>query len=692
MITPVPFSAPAQSCLLKIAMCFSLVFLLQTNFSHAQIPTQPAKIAWGRYLDDPAAQPGFNWSKEDLGDKVYYFENNIYMVGRTKSDTNAFVNCTGASASGFGDAFVASYNPVCNSYNWISYFGGPGGTEYAYCAALDKIDGINYIYIAGEINCKKKSDRQTAGICFTTSGCPSIYQDKAADKWDGFIAKYNASTGTLIRWTYIGGMERDQILGITVDTVTHDVYFNGYTESPAFVNYTAWNITPYKSDLSGKGDMFFGCIDSCLSTLKYYSFYGGNSSDRGHEIDILYNNSDQYLVMSGTSQSSSGIVPATGQDYYDKTFGGTVDAFMLIWNVNNLSSNPNWSTYLGGSGADRGRGLSITSNNDIYWTGQTNSSPDNEKFVMTDDAYQTQRKGGIDCFLAKFHIESFNPVVNNLQLLTYFGGVNDDFAKSVHAFHTNDGSNGTDSVAIAGLTYCADLPIKDSTSIFLSKDINGNGKETKRDAFIAVLTKDPANPSSPQKLSSFAYLGGEGDETDIKQNDVLVQKSYNPGLDLGPNGSLFIIYSTKGTKTKKNGNITVEYSAFHCPDGGCSNASTFQPDAYFAQVYPFTQHFVADNCVDRSEDELNDLVNTDVVRFYPVPVSSISMLDIKVSEDATGELMIYDLYGRMIMNSNLSVQAGETKIPIDFSNYAAGVYLSRITLGSKLYEVKVIKE
>src|SRR6476646_8827359 len=117
MTFQVPSSAPAQSVLLRIATCFAVIFLLQTKFSEAQTATQPAQIAWGRYFDDPAGQPGFNWSKEDLGDKIYYFENNIYMVGRTKSDTNAFVNCSGTPASGTGDAFVASYNPACNTYN-----------------------------------------------------------------------------------------------------------------------------------------------------------------------------------------------------------------------------------------------------------------------------------------------------------------------------------------------------------------------------------------------------------------------------------------------------------------------------------------------------------------------------------------------------------------------------------------------
>ncbi len=688
--------------LLLIAIVLSILMLLQITFSHAQTTTQPAQIAWGSYFEDPS-HPEFKWSKEDMGEKIYYFENNIYMVGRTKSDTDAFVNCSGTAASGNGDAFVASYNPVCNKYNWVSYFGGPTATDYAYCAALDKVNGTSWIYIAGEVNAQKKQGLLTAQSC-VSSGCTSVFQTKAADKWDGFIAKYNANTGQLVRWTYFGGKARDQILGIAVDTITHNVYFTGYTESPSFLTYSNYNFTPYKSDVSGSGDMFIGCLDSCLNSLQYFTYYGGNNSDRGHEIEILYTSPNQffttqYLVLSGTTQSVSGIVPASSENYFDNTFGAgadgnSPDAFMLIWDVAHLSNDPDWSTYFGGSSADRGRGISISSNNDIYWTGQTQSDPDNDHFIPTADAYQSQRNGGIDCFVAKFHVSSMLPMIVNLDLFTYFGGEKNDYAKSIRAFHTNDESNGADSVAVTGLTYSADLPIKDSTSLFLSKDINGNGNELKRDAFIAVLTKNPDDEAAKQRLSSFTYLGGENDETDIKQNDVLVQKSYNPGLAVGPNGSLFIIYSTKGKKTKKNGNIPTEYNAFHCPDGGCNNSAIFQPDAYFAQVDPFTQHFIPDDCAGKSEASTmnSELNEQDAIRFYPVPFSSSTQLQIKVSEEKNGEVIIYDLFGRVIMEKNLSLHAGENNITFDFLNFAAGVYLSRIKLGSDYHEVKITKE
>ncbi|MBA3648151.1 MAG: T9SS type A sorting domain-containing protein [Chitinophagales bacterium] len=677
-----------------LGKCVSLTivyFSFYQSSVKAQAVSQPAQIAWGRYFDDTISDSDF--AKEDLGERIYYYLNDVFIVGRSKSDTLGFANCDGSYSGGSGDAFVASYNPSCQKYNWIRYFGSSASTEYAYCAALDRVGDQTWIYIAGEVNGTKKQVNIAGQAC--VGGCSSVFQTTNNDKWDGFIAKYNAVTGQLVRWTFFGGIGRDQILGIAVDTISHKVYFNGYTESPAWLNYSSYSFTPFKSDLSGVGDMFIGCLDSCLNTLQYFSYYGGNNSDRGHDIQIIYKNAARYLILSGTTESSTGIVPP-GSNYYDNTYGGgtdgkSPDAFMLIWNIKNLSNNPDWSTYFGGSAADRGRGTDITRNYDIYWTGQTQSSPDNSgTFSPTSNAYQPQKNLGIDCFLTKFHISSFNPVTVSLDFFTYFGGEKDDFAKSVRAFHSNNSADGRDSVAIAGLTYSADLPSKDSTAYFLSKSINGNNNENKRDAFIAVLTNDPANPTANQKLSSFMYLGGENDETDIKQNDVLVQKSYNPGLESGPNGSLFIIYSTKGIKTKKNGNIPIEYSAFHCPAGGCNSQNSIQPDAYFAQVYPFPQRFIPSQCLAGKME--NATSGNELINFYPVPFSNYTILNINLNEDKDADVVIYDILGNIVIHKNLSLYAGDNKINLDFSDYAKGVYLSRINLAGKIYENKIIKQ
>ncbi|MEO5673458.1 MAG: T9SS type A sorting domain-containing protein [Chitinophagales bacterium] len=668
------------------------------NLLLAQPVFQPAQIAWGRYLDDPL--PGFNWAHEDLGDRIYYHKQNIYVVGRTKSDTNYSAGCSGVNPSGTGDAFVASYNTICHTYNWIRYFGSATSLDYAYCAAIDPVGDSGWIYIAGEVNeTGPKSNLPLAYSC-TTTGCSSIFQTKPGDKKDAFIAKFNLKTGKLVRWTYLGGKGMDQILSLDVDTVTHNVYFAGYSESTAFITYSNYGFTPYKGEFTGLGKAIFGGFDSCLNTLKYFSYYGGNGNDRAHDLQILYANNTRYLVISGTTQSHSGIVPVNG-NYWDNTFGGgkrdqkNPDAFLLIWNVNTLSSAPDWSSYVGGSNIDRGRGIDITDNNDIYLVSQTLCTPDTNgsKFIPTTDAYMPLGSTRYNSWLAKFHIDSFNaPMGVHLSLLTFMGGGKDDFVKSVRAFHTNDSSDGRDTVVVAGLTYSNDFASADTNAYFLSGPINGNNKEKKRDAFIAVFTKDPLNPSAQQKQSSFTYLGGEKDETDIKADSTLVQKSYNPGIALGPNGSVFIVYSTLGIKSKINGNIPVEYSAYHCPNGTCDSGPKAQPDAYFAQVYPFPQNFIPPVCIPGQYSK-EGLLSSNDVSFYPVPFSGITTLSIASNREERAEIYIYDIYGKIILQEKVALHPGDNRISFDLSEQPSGMFISRIVRNDvKDNFVKITKE
>src|SRR5437773_9119680 len=103
---------------------------------------------------------------------------------------------------------------------------------------------------------------------------------------------------------------------------------------------------------------------------------------------------------------------------------------------------------------------------------QTLCTPDTgagAKFVPTADAYRQTKNSRYDCMLAKFHIDSFHaPLGVHLALLTYAGGNKGDYVKSVRAFHTNDASDGRDSVVIAGLTYSNDFAAEDTSAYFLS--------------------------------------------------------------------------------------------------------------------------------------------------------------------------------------------------------------------------------
>ena len=82
----------------------------------------------------------------------------------------------------------------------------------------------------------------------------------------------------------------------------------------------------------------------------------------------------------------------------DSTYnGGTYDA--VVAKISATGQSLDFSTYLGGSGEDRGTGVALNSGTGrIYVAGQTRSSG----FPTTAGAFDTSHNGGFDSFVTKF--------------------------------------------------------------------------------------------------------------------------------------------------------------------------------------------------------------------------------------------------------------------------------------------------
>ncbi len=78
-----------------------------------------------------------------------------------------------------------------------------------------------------------------------------------------------------------------------------------------------------------------------------------------------------------------------------------------------------YSTFLGGSGAENTFGLAVDSEGAAYVSGQTYSSD----FPVTPGAFDTERSGSSDVFVAKIH-----PTGSELVYATYIGGASDEWA------------------------------------------------------------------------------------------------------------------------------------------------------------------------------------------------------------------------------------------------------------------------
>jgi uncharacterized repeat protein (TIGR01451 family) len=163
--------------------------------------------------------------------------------------------------------------------------------------------------------------------------------------------------------TYLGGSGSDCGLGISVDG-SGNTYVTGYTSSTYFPT-----LNQYQQTYQGTVDVFVTKIDTTKSgnvSLLYSTYLGGNSYNYG--FGIAADDSGNAYV---TGLTDSTNFPTLNQYQTDQ---GGVDAFVTkIDTTKSGNASLVYSTYLGGSGSDIGRGIAVDGSGNAYITGDTSS-------------------------------------------------------------------------------------------------------------------------------------------------------------------------------------------------------------------------------------------------------------------------------------------------------------------------------
>lgn len=665
------------------------LFILSFH-SSAQLPG----IEWGAYFDAEASIPAsYFQADEELIDQIAVDTSGgtefIYAVGRTKSIYKTTDGKSMKDAGCLGDtittgqkspaAFLAKYDAGGNLL-WTRYLGTDGSFPYfngtfAYCLALDHAGGKTWIYVGGEIT-NGHSKQFNAFSCDTTC-IVSVYDTQADDDDEGFVAKYDGD-GQLLRWTYVGGsnpadtFSMDEVLGIAVHPVTHDVFITGYTESTNFGSSGQATSIPYfDNTVAGKGDFMLASFNSCLQ-MTWFSYYGGagiqsqnkqnDGQERGHGIKIFHSETEDFMVITGTVESNGLAVNAN----YDGTYAGSSsmqeDAFIMRWNLSSLTAGPAWANYLGAGPADRGRTLDFDRDGNIYWTGWTLSTGLAFPAGCSSNLAQATKSGKEDAFIAKFDKNGF------AKWITYYGGNGDEEDNAIKYYMPPCPPA---LVIISGLTTSGNLPHIPAT--YAHSTLNGGSSSKYDDVFIAAV-EDRDVCTEMQSLKFSTYLGGKDDE----HNHATL--SYGPYLEIGKN--MYVSYSTKTKSADMLDNAAAIKGTFNkgcC--GGLSNT-----DGFIQKFYPFTF------C--RTGDDENTPEAALDGRLLIYPTLATSSVHCRIYSEASEEAIItlFDLCGRKLQAINITLGEGSTDTEMDLSGISPGFYFVTIQTTAGTRTVKITKQ
>lgn len=355
--------------------------------------------------------------------------------------------------------------------DWSTYWGG-NDVELAHAVAVGLDQSVT---VTG----------YTRSVDFPFT--PGVAQRYLGGQADVFVARFDAS-GKRLWSTFYGGSGIDVAIGIALDVygdswITGDAGSNDFPRSmdAAQLNYGGGSYDGFLLKLGPDGKRL------------YATFVGGSAFDGGVEtaVDGQGNVAVTGLTMSANLPVTAGVLQSTNRGGYD------------VWvALYDSVGHRLWTTYAGGGGDERGRGIGMNGRGDILVTGMT-TSPD---FPMRGAAEQRTYAGGTDAYVMAFS----NTGV--LRWSTFFGGSGYDAANRVRA-------DAAGNVYAEGQTSSVDFPVTAGAA----QRTYGGGTF---DAFVLKLD------TSGRKVWA-TYFGGSGEEN----TDAI---DYFSGLAVSWNGSAVV--------------------------------------------------------------------------------------------------------------------------------------------------------
>ena len=290
---------------------------------------------------------------------------------------------------------LGSYNPaqtltIDPTIQYSSFLGG-SGNDKAYAVAAD---GSGDSYIAGIT--------QSSNFPTTTGA----YETSSPGGTALFISKLNPTGQALVYSTYLSGptSSTSQLFGLAVDAA-ENVYITGTTGASNFPTTAGAYMT---SPPASGSPSFVTKLNATGDTLLYSTYFGiGSTAAAAIAVDPA---GDAYLTGQTPASFGGSNFPTTASAFQTSAGSGT---HAFVSELNAAGSALVYSSFLAGSGTDKGYGIAVDNQRDALVSGSTNST----NFPTTSGAYSTSNGGGA----TEVFVSQVNPTGSALTYSTYVG-------------------------------------------------------------------------------------------------------------------------------------------------------------------------------------------------------------------------------------------------------------------------------
>jgi|GEM_PF-3310107 len=240
-----------------------------------------------------------------------------------------------------------------------TFLGGDGDDSDGGDGAMIAIDSSDNVYVVGTSSSDDFPQE-------STSPTATSFDSTSNGGVEVVVAKLNNSLSSLLAFTYLGGSGSDFKPTLDLDSSGNVFVVFGTSSSNVEVGS---GLSPYLNSRNTSDDIFIAKLDSTLSNMLGYTYYGGSGDEDEAQIGI--DNSDNVFVI---VSSESNDLPTAGTPFDSTYAGGSTEGDPAIAKFSNSLSSLLAFTYLGGSADEQYENIEIDNSGNVFVAFQTDSS------------------------------------------------------------------------------------------------------------------------------------------------------------------------------------------------------------------------------------------------------------------------------------------------------------------------------